>query len=98
LIGRPIILVVAKQMAASSSPERATSLNQIVENDGRRTFFTITLAWGLCLMAMSGLHVVLALELPPADFLLVSPIVGVLTIIALLAWTGRYLMARTRVR
>lgn len=98
LIGRPIILMVAKQMAASGSPERVTTLSRIIEKNGRRTFFTITLAWGLCLMAMSGLHVVLALKLPPADFLLVSPIVGVLTIVALLGWTGRYLMARTRGR
>lgn len=98
LIWRPIILIIAKQVAAGSSPERATALSRIIENDGQRTFSTITVAWGLCLMAMSGLHVLLALKLPPADFLLVSPLVGVLTIVALLGWTSRYLIARTRGR
>jgi hypothetical protein len=96
LIGHPLILIVAKQVASGGSPERAAPLNRMVENDGRRTFITITLAWGLGMVATSGLHVLLALKLPPADFLLVSPIIGVITIVALLAWTGRFLMARTR--
>lgn len=57
LIGRPIILFVAKQFVADGSSEQAASLNRVIENDGARTFFTITLVWGICLMAMSGLHV-----------------------------------------
>ena len=91
LIRRPIILFVAKQVVAGSGSERAAaSLNRVIENDGARRFFTITLVWGICLMANSGLHVVLALKMPPAEFLLVSPVVGIVTIVALLAWTGRY--------
>lgn len=96
LIGRPIILFVAKQIVMAGGSEQAASLNRMVENDGARTFFTITLVWGICLMAMSGLHVIVALKLPPAEFLLVSPVVGVLTIVALLGWTGRYVAARRR--
>jgi hypothetical protein len=96
LIGRPIILYVAKQIAAGGTAEQAASFKRLIENDGARMFFTVTLVWGLCLMAMSGLHVVLALKLPPAEFLLVSPIVGVVTILALLAWTGRHVGARMR--
>jgi len=96
LIGRPIILYIAKQAVASDTSAQAASLNRLIENDGARTFFTITLVWGFCLMPMSGLHVVLALKLPPAEFLLVSPIVGVVTIVALLAWTGSYAAARIR--
>ncbi len=96
MIGRPIILYVAKQIVAGGSSEQAASLNRVIENDGARAFFTITMVWGICLIAMSGLHVVLALKLPPAEFLLASPVVGVVTIVALLAWTGRYLAARMR--
>lgn len=44
LIGYPIILIVAKQVAAGGSPERAAALSRMIENDGRRTFITITLA------------------------------------------------------
>ena len=94
LIGHPIILFVAKQIVAGGSSEQAASLARMIENDGARTFFTITMVWGICLTAMSGLHIVLALKLPPAEFLLVSPVVGVVTIVALLAWTGRYLARR----
>jgi len=94
LIGRPITLFVAKQAVAGGSSERAASLDRMIEKDGARAFFTITLVWGIVLIAMSGLHVVLALKLPPAEFLLVSPVVGVVTTVALLVWTGRYLVAR----
>ncbi len=96
LIGRPIILYVAKQAVAGGTSERAASLNRIIENDSAQTFFTITLVWGIGLIAMSGLHVILALTVPPAEYLLVSPVVGVVTIIVLLAWSGRYVAARMR--
>jgi len=53
---------------------------------------------------MSGLHILLALKIillalkiPSPEFLLVSLILGVLTIAALLIWTGRYLEVRTRI-
>ena len=94
MIGRPIILLVAKQVAANGTSERAAALSKVLENDGTYTFFIITMVWGICLMAMSGLHIVLALKLPPAEFLLVSPLVGVATIVALLACSGRYLASR----
>ena len=94
LIGRPIILFVAKQVAAGGSSERAAALNKVIENDGPRTFFIITMVWGIGLIVMSGLHVILALELPPAEFLLVSPVLGVVTILVLLAWSGRFMASR----
>lgn len=94
LIGRPIILYVAKQAVAGGTSERAASFNRMIENDGAHAFFIITLVWGVALMAMSGLHVLLALTVPPAEYLLVSPIVGVVTILAVLAWSGRYVAAR----
>jgi hypothetical protein len=94
LIDRPFILYVARQFVAGADSDQAAILRRLIENDCAHTFFTITLVWGICLIAMSGLHVVLALKLAPANFLLVSPIVGVVTIAALLVWTGRYLSGR----
>lgn len=96
LIGRPIILFIAKQAVAGGNSEQAASLKRLSDKSAARTFTTITLVWGICLMAMSGLHIVLALKLAPAEFLLVSQVVGVVTIVALLAWTGRYLAALLR--
>lgn len=49
------------------------------------------------MVVMSGLHILLALKIPSPEFLLVSLILGVLTIAALLIWTGRYLEVRTRI-
>jgi hypothetical protein len=92
MVRRPIILIAAKQVAVDAGPERATALNRVIENSGKRAFSTITIVWGLALLVMSGLHIVLALNLPPADFLLLSPIVGVITIVALIGWTGRHLI------
>ena len=92
MVRRPIILIAAKQLAVDAGPERATALNRVIENTGKRAFSTITIVWGVALLVMSGLHIVLALNLPPADFLLLSPIVGVITIVALIGWTGRHLM------
>ncbi len=94
LIGRPILLLVAKQVVAGANSERAASFNRMNDKERVRGFSTITLVWGIGLMAMSGLHLVLALKLAPAEFLLVSPVVGLVTIVALLVWTGRYLAAR----
>ena len=92
MVRRPIILIAAKQVAVDAGPERATALNRVIENTGKRAFSTITIVWGVALLVMSGLHIVLALNLPPADFLLLSPIVGVITVVALIGWTGRHLM------
>ncbi len=94
LIGRPILLFVAKQAVAGAGAEGAALLNRMNAKDGARAFSTITMVWGIALMAMSMVHVVLALKLAPAEFLLVSPVVGVVTIVVLLAWTARYLAAR----
>ena len=96
LIGRPILLLVAQQAAAGRGSEQAVSLERFIQRDGARTFFTVTMVWGVCLMAMSGLHVLLALRLAPATFLLTSPVVGLVTIGVLLAWTGRYVATRAR--
>ncbi len=45
---------------------------------------------------MSAVHVLLALKLPPAEFLLVSPVLGLATIVALMLWTGTYLSLKRR--
>lgn len=90
LIRRPITLVLAKQTA------RTQFLDHLVRTAGLRLFYTTTLVWGSCLILLSGVHIVLALDLRPATFLLVSPLLGAVTIGALLVWTGRYSRARIR--
>lgn len=93
-IGRPIILYVARQAAGAAAP--GSRLEAVVEREGVRPFSVVTAVWGICLMAMSGVHAALALFLAPADFLLASPILGVATNLTLMAWTGFYLSRRAR--
>ena len=76
--------------------EHQPSFDRLVETQGKCAFFTISVVWGVCVVVMSGLHILLALKIPSAEFPLVSLILGVLTIAALLIWTGRYLEVRTR--
>jgi hypothetical protein len=94
--GHPILHMVAKQAITGGKFEHLPSFKRFVETQGKRAFRTLTLVWGACVIAMSGLHVVLALNIPPAEFLLVSPILGFITVIGLLVWTARYLKARMR--
>ncbi len=95
LIGRPIILYVARQAAARSAGAGARA-DALMGEEGRRLFRPITLVWGILLVAMSAVHVLLALKLPPAEFLLVSPVLGLATIVALMLWTGTYLSLKRR--
>ncbi|HEY3778756.1 MAG TPA: VC0807 family protein [Rhizomicrobium sp.] len=94
MIRRPIILLVARQLAAAGKQEQRMCIPMLAGERATRVFLRITLVWGICLIAMSGVHVLLAVELAPADFLLASSTLGLGTILALTAWTGRYL-ART---
>ena len=93
VIRHPLTLVIAKQTVTGSA--RTQFLDRMTRTDGLRMFYTTTLVWGICLILMSGVHIVLALDLQPATFLLASPLLGAVTIVALLVWTGRY--ARSRI-
>jgi len=95
-IGHPILLMIAKQAIAGGKIEDVPSFRRFLATQGRNAFRSMTLGWGASLMVMSGLHVVFALKIPPAEFLLVSPILGVLTVIGLLIWSAHYLKARMR--
>jgi len=93
---RPIILLFARQVAEAGGRERRAPRNDFLTKVGTQVFFTITTVWGFCLIAMSGVHAILALRLPPAQFLLASPALGVLVNLALGAWSARCLILRMR--
>jgi hypothetical protein len=93
-VGRPVVLYVARQFALAGAPERRGRFDAAMAQDRNRTFAIVTIVWGIGLVAMSGVHVALALRLGHNLFVLVSPILGVVTDLLLLAWTMRYTLRR----
>lgn len=96
LIGRPLILYVVRQAVRSATTGNISALDQLSKSHDGHAFHTITIVWGVGLMLASGLHVALALILPPAEYLLASPILGFATIVALLVWSARHLATQVR--
>lgn len=94
LVGRPVILYIARQFVQAGSPDRLAGFDRVVEMDKRRVFRVTTSVWGIGLIAMSGVHVALALYLSHADYLLASPALGVVVDVVLLAWSGQYIFRR----
>jgi hypothetical protein len=94
LIGRPLLYYIARQVVTANAPERRARFDAVTEIDKGRTFLVATLVWGIGLMISSAIHVVLALRLPHATFLLVSPVTGLVVNGALLIWSIRFITAR----
>jgi len=89
-IGRPIILIVARQLVTAGAPQRRSRFDDIVAIDRGRAFMIATAVWGLCLIILSGVNIALALTFDHALFVLVSPILAVITNLVLLGWSMRY--------
>lgn len=94
VIRRPVILPVARQFVAAGNPERRTRFDAIVAMDEGRTFIVATAVWGIGLVVMSAAHGALAILLPHAEFVLISPILSVVTDVLLLGWSVRYVARR----
>jgi hypothetical protein len=93
-IGRPVVLYIARQFVLAGAPERRARFDAAMAEDRNRTFVIVTLVWGVGLVAMSAVHVTLAFRLAHALFVLVSPILGIVTDLLMLAWTMRFTMRR----
>lgn len=94
LIGKPIIFYIARQFVSGGDPERARRFDAVNAADGGRAFFIATLVWAAGIYFLSTLNVTLALNLPPATFLLVGQITSTVVNIALIVWTIRFSRAR----
>lgn len=93
-IGRPIILTVARQLVTAGAPQNRSRFDAVVALDGGRAFSIATTVWGLCLVILSSVNIVLALTLPHGLFVLLSPILAIVTNLVLLGWSMRYTTRR----
>lgn len=79
-IRRPVILYVARQFAAAGSPEGRARFEAVASG---RAFYVATVVWGTGLVVMSAVHVALATYMPHPEFVLISPILGIVAEILL---------------
>lgn len=89
-IRRPIILIIARQLVTAGGPQNRSRFDAVVAIDRARAFSIATTVWGSCLIILSGLNIGLALTLQHDSFVLLSPILAVVTNLVLLGWSMRY--------
>lgn len=94
LIGRPIIYYIARQFVVGANPAIAAGFEMANKLDKGRTFFLITMAWGVGIIVQSCLSFALVLTLSPADYLLAGQALSIGFNVVLIAWTIRF--SRTR--
>lgn len=94
---RPLIFTFARQFGGGDDPAAAATFEALWEREGaRRVFRTITLVWGCGLIAEAALRVVIALSLPPAIAITVSPVLGIGAIGLMILWTTAYVRRARR--
>ena len=72
----------------------ARKFEAIVAMDKARVFYVATIVWGCGLVIMSAVHVALAIDLPHPEYVLLYPILGIVTNLVLVGWTTRYTARR----
>ncbi len=83
---RPLIFMIAR----AQSPERAAELDARWAEPGfRHALRVMTAVWGGTLVAEAATRIVLALLIPPAALLLVSPLLTVVFLGPVALWTVR---------
>jgi hypothetical protein len=91
LIGRPIMLYVARQFVTGNEASGKARFDQMAaQSDARRVYRTMTLAWALILMAKSVVSVVIALICSPRQYLILSPLFAYSSDALLIWWSFRY--------
>jgi hypothetical protein len=96
LIGRPLLYYVARQFIAAGSPAVLEGFDAANQRDGLMTFRRLTALWGAGTILSSVANVWLATHVAPANYLLISPIIGVGSNVVMIAITIRYASARLR--
>lgn len=72
---RPLMFFIGRALSAGDDPIRVAAFDALYEfDDGPRTFRSITALWGVGFVVEAGLRVLLAVALPTATFLAVSPV------------------------
>ncbi len=88
---RPIFFYLGRQFSAGEDPERLAWWNGLWQHARfRRTMRTLTVVWGVAYVLEAIVRVVLALTMTPGAVVILSPIMGIGTTVALIIWTRNY--------
>jgi hypothetical protein len=97
LIGRPLVYEFARANLKRSRSEALDDFESHRDDPYfRRVMTTMTLVWGVGLMAEAGMAAVLVWNLTVKQYLIVGPIVGYGSMGALAAWTFLYVRRARR--
>jgi intracellular septation protein A len=91
---RPLMFYLSRQFVAAGDPVRLEWWNGLWQYPNFRAALRfVTAVWGIAYLVEALLRVGIALVLPPAQVVVISPVMGLGVTIALIAWMRRYLLA-----
>ncbi len=94
LAERPLMFYVTRQFVAGDDPVRLAWWNGLWRFPSfRNAQRLVTTVWGIAFLVEALLRVAFAMTLSPAQVVVVSPLIGLGVMVALIAWTRRYLQA-----
>jgi intracellular septation protein A len=94
LLPRPLLFYVTRQFVAADDPEKLGIWNGFWQiRSFRVAMYLVTAVWGVVFALEATARVVMALKLPPAEVVSLSPIMGFGTLALLIVWTRRTLRA-----
>jgi intracellular septation protein A len=94
LAGRPLMFYINRQFVAGDDPVRLEWWNGLWQYPGfRRAQRVVTAVWGIAYLVEALLRLGFALVLSPAKVVMISPVMAFGAMMALIAWTRRYMLA-----
>lgn len=90
LIGKPVTVVLATNMYATSPEQRAQMQQRLQASGVHRHVLILTAMWGAGLLLMLAISVLLTYTLPIATVVLIRPVIDYGVIAALVAITAAY--------
>ena len=94
LAQRPLIFYITRQFVAGEDPQRIEWWNGLWEYPRFRTAQRfVTAVWGIAYLIEALVRVGCALLLSPTQVVAISPVTAFGVLVALIAWTRRYLLA-----
>jgi hypothetical protein len=98
LIGKPVTVVLATNMYATSPEQRAQVQQSLQASGAHRQVLILTAMWGIGLLLMPTISVLLTYTLPIATVVLIRPVIDYGVIAALVAGTVAYSSVVLRLR
>jgi len=94
LADQPLMFYINRQFVAGDDPVRLEWWNGLWQYPNfRAAQRLVTAVWGIAYLVEALLRVGFALALPPAQVVVISPVMAFGVMIVLIAWTRRYMLA-----